>query len=405
VTGTRPRVLITTAAALGHFHPLAAVAANLREQEVPVMFASSPGFCRQIEAAGFEAVPCGMDWQSRDLAETWPEFRLVPRHERNSWINSVLWARRLPEAMIPDLVRVVEDRAPSVILSGRAELAGPTVGELAGVPYASASAGRVIGLDEFIGETSRGRNDLRRELGLPPDPAGSSLYRNLYLNFIPEMFLPARSAALSTTLDLRPPEFDDPMAGAPAWLLELGPRSVIYVTLGSILGEVRAEAFHALIGAVRGLGYTVVVTVGHNGETSSLAARFPGVHVTTYIPQRHVLERAALVVCHGGINTLLGALSHGVPVLVVPTEQSDQRWNAERCVELGVGLSVGIEAADEPTVRQGAAAVLGSLSSLNAARACMHEFRRLPGVEVAVQALLDLAAGRGTAEPGRRTRT
>jgi UDP:flavonoid glycosyltransferase YjiC (YdhE family) len=362
MTGTPPRVLITTAAALGHFHPLAAIASNLREQKVPVKFASSPDFCRQIKAAGFEAVPCGMDWQSRDLAETWPEFRLVPRHERNSWINSVLWARCLPEAMIPDLVRVVADWAPSVILSGRAELAGPTVGELVGVPYASASAGRVIGLDEFISETSRGRNDLRRELGLPPDPTGSSLYRNLYLNFIPKIFLPARSAALSTTLDLRPPEFDDPVAGAPEWLLELGPRSVIYVTLGSILGEVRTEAFHALIGAVRDLGYTVVVTVGHRGEAGGLAARFPGVHVTTYIPQRHILERAALVVCHGGINTLLGALSHGVPVLVVPTEQSDQRGNAERCVELGVGLRVDIATADEPTVRQAAAAVLGSLS-------------------------------------------
>ena len=404
MTDVHPRVLITTAAALGHFHPLAAVASNLREQDVPVRFASSPDFCRQIEAAGFEAVPCGMDWQSRDLAETWPEFGLVPRHERNSWINSVLWARRLPEAMIPELVRVVEGWAPSVILSGRAELAGPIVGELAGVPYASASAGRVIGLDEFIGETSRGRNDLRRALGLPPDPTGALLYRNLYLNFIPEMFLPARSAALSTTLDLRPPEFDDPVAGAPDWLLELGPRSVIYVTLGSILGEVRADAFHALIGAVRDLGYTVVVTVGHNGETSSLAARFPGVHVATYIPQRHILKRAALVVCHGGINTLLGALTHGVPVLVVPTEQSDQRWNAARCVDLGVGLSVDIETADAPTVREAAADVLGSPSSLNTARACMHEFRRLPTVEVAVRALLDLAAGKDAVALERRIR-
>lgn len=73
-------------------------------------------------------------------------------------------------------------------------------------------------------------------------------------------------------------------------------------------------------------------------------------------------------------------------------------------MELGVGLRVDIATADEPTVRQAAAAVLGSLSSLNAAQACMREFRRLPTVEIAVQALLNLAAGRDAVELGRRIR-
>jgi UDP:flavonoid glycosyltransferase YjiC (YdhE family) len=67
---TNIRVLITTAAALGHFHPLAAVGSALRESGARVKFACSPSFCRQVVASGFEALPCGMDWQSRNLSET-----------------------------------------------------------------------------------------------------------------------------------------------------------------------------------------------------------------------------------------------------------------------------------------------------------------------------------------------
>jgi UDP:flavonoid glycosyltransferase YjiC (YdhE family) len=391
-----PRILVTTAAALGHFHPLAAVASALQARGAEVRFASSPSFCQQIALAGFDACPCGMDWQSRDLGETWPDFRSVPRNERNTWINEVMWAQRLPEAMIPDLVIAVDHWNPSLILSGRAELAGPTVGEHAGIPYASTSAGRVIGLREFIASTSKGREALRRGLGLGPDADGHALYRHLYLNFIPEMFIPDDGFSLSTRRDVRPPAFEDPTGRAPDWLLRLEPGSVIYVTLGSILGEVWTDVFRIAIDAVADLGYSVIVTVGHRGNPDALSSPHRGVHVERYIPQRFVLERAALVICHGGVNTLLGALSRAVPVLVVPTEQSDQRWNAERCVQRGLGLAVNIEDADPRRIRQSAQTILAESRFRRAAATYREELLRLPAVDHAVDRLLSLAGDEGS---------
>jgi UDP:flavonoid glycosyltransferase YjiC (YdhE family) len=388
-----PRILVTTAAALGHFHPLAAVASALRARGAEVRFASSPSFCQQIVLAGFDAFPCGMDWQSRDLGETWPDFRSVPRDERNTWINEVMWAQRLPEAMIPDLIDAVDHWQPSLILSGRAELAGPTVGEHVGIPYTSTSAGRVIGLREFIASTSEGREALRRGLGLGPDADGRALYRYLYLNFIPDMFLPDDGFSLSTRCDIRPPAFEDPTGSAPDWLLRLAPGSVIYVTLGSILGEVWSDVFRIATDAVADMGYCVVVTVGHQGNPDALASPHPAVHVERYIPQRFVLERAALVICHGGVNTLLGALSQAVPVLVVPTEQSDQRWNAERCVQRGLGLAVNIEDAEPQTIRQAAQTILAESRFRQAAATYRDELQRLPAVGQAADRLLRLADG------------
>jgi MGT family glycosyltransferase len=386
----RPRVLVTTAAALGHFHPLAAIASSLHSRGADVKFATSPGFCAQVAAAGFDVAPCGMDWQSRDLSETWPEFKLVPRAERNSWINSVVWAQRLPEAMIPDLLQVVDDWNPSLILSGRAELAGPTVGELMAVPYATASAGRVIALDEFIASTRQGRDELRKGLGLDSDPSGSALYQYLYLNYIPPAFLP-NGVVVPTQHDFRPAAFDDSVDEAPGWLLNLDPGSVIYVTLGSILGEVWPDAFARVVEAVDRMGKNVVVTVGHRGDREALAARFPTVHVANYVPQQFILDRAALVICHGGINTLLGALSRGVPVLVLPTEQSDQRWNAERCRELGVGLSVDIEQAAVGTIRTSVSRLLSDARYLRAAGAWREQMQQLAPMEDSAELLLQLA--------------
>jgi UDP:flavonoid glycosyltransferase YjiC (YdhE family) len=390
VPAPRPRILVTTAAALGHFHPLAAIATALRDQGAEIRFATSPGFCPQVASAGFDAVPCGMDWRSRDLAETWPDFQLVPAAERNAWVNSEMWAKRLPEAMIPDLLRAVEDWRPSLVLSGRAELAGSVVGEATGVPYATMSAGRVIGLREFIDATRRGRAELRRGLGLAPDAAGDALYRHLYLNHIPASFLPDE-IPVPARRDFRPAVFTERTSEAPRWLRKVEPRSAIYVTLGSILGEVWPDAFVRVLEAVEPLGRPVVVTVGHGGDVRPLADRFPGVHVGNYIPQRLVLGRAALLVCHGGINTLLGGLSEGVPVLVLPTEQSDQIWNARRCRELGVGLSGDIGQADVPAIRDLAAAVLSDGSYQRAVAAWRAHMLRLPPVEDAVELLLRLA--------------
>ncbi len=390
-----PRVLVTTAAALGHFHPLAAIASSLHGRGADIKFAASPGFCPQIADAGFDIAPCGMDWQSRDLTETWQDFRLVPPEERNAWINAVIWARRLPEAMIPDLLRVVDDWRPSLILSGRAELAGPMVGELRDVPYATASAGRVIGLGEFIGSTRQGRAELRSELGLDPDPSGRAMYRHLYLNQIPASFLPEEDAAIPTRRNFRPAVFVEPIMEVPAWLLSLEPGSVIYVTLGSILGEVWPDAFERVVEAVADIEKTIVVTVGRGGDCKVLADRFPGVRVANYIPQRFVLDRAALVICHGGINTVLGALSRAVPMLVLPTEQSDQRWNAERCRHLGVGLSICIEEADVSMIRESASALLNQSSYRQAATRLQSDLLRLAPMKHAVELLLQLASGRG----------
>jgi UDP:flavonoid glycosyltransferase YjiC (YdhE family) len=57
------------------------------------------------------------------------------------------------------------------------------------------------------------------------------------------------------------------------------------------------------------------------------------------VPQRDVLPHAAVMVCHGGSGSTLGAIAAGVPLVVTPLF-ADQPENARRVAELGAGLSV-----------------------------------------------------------------
>jgi UDP:flavonoid glycosyltransferase YjiC (YdhE family) len=50
----------------------------------------------------------------------------------------------------------------------------------------------------------------------------------------------------------------------------------------------------------------------------------PGVRVERWVNQDEVLARAAVVVCHGGYGTMIGALAAGTPFVVISLFASDQ---------------------------------------------------------------------------------
>ena len=80
------------------------------------------------------------------------------------------------------------------------------------------------------------------------------------------------------------------------------------------------------------------------GGTSD-AASFAnlGDHVITvpYAPQRAILKRAALTVCHSGLNTVLESLEAAVPVVAVPTVPQ-AHGVAARLVASGAGEKVSL---------------------------------------------------------------
>jgi UDP:flavonoid glycosyltransferase YjiC (YdhE family) len=66
---------------------------------------------------------------------------------------------------------------------------------------------------------------------------------------------------------------------------------------------------------------------------------------------------AAAIIGHGGLGTVLRALAHGVPQLMLPLGR-DQAFNAGRVEQLGAGIEVSADAGPQ-RIRRAVDALLG----------------------------------------------
>jgi UDP:flavonoid glycosyltransferase YjiC (YdhE family) len=133
------------------------------------------------------------------------------------------------------------------------------------------------------------------------------------------------------------------------------------------------------------------MTVGHATDIASLGQIPENARVEHWIAQDSVLPHAALVVCHGGSGTALGALAAGVPLVVCPLF-ADQAQNGRAVQTAGAGVVV--ESSVPPagglrTVRQeDAAALRAAIEEVLNGPAYRHAARRMAG-EIAAMPLLD----------------
>jgi UDP:flavonoid glycosyltransferase YjiC (YdhE family) len=119
-----------------------------------------------------------------------------------------------------------------------------------------------------------------------------------------------------------------------------------------------------VIDALGALPVRGLVTLGPTVSPDELSA--PGnVQVVPSAPHGAVMDQASLVITHGGFGTLARALTHRLPVLVMPMGR-DQGLNAEKVMAHGAGLALPPDA-DPATIAGAAQKLLGEASSAAAA--------------------------------------
>jgi len=115
-------------------------------------------------------------------------------------------------------------------------------------------------------------------------------------------------------------------------------RPLVYASLGSLQGS-RYRLFRRFARAAQAGDFQLVLTHA-GGLTREQAARLPGRPAAyDFLPQHAVLRGAAAAMLHGGLNTILDALSEGVPLVVVPVA-FEQGAIAARVERAGAGLAV-----------------------------------------------------------------
>jgi UDP:flavonoid glycosyltransferase YjiC (YdhE family) len=294
------------------------------------VFATAANCTERVAAAGFANLPAGPGVD--ELAEQMAAFRIriqeIPPHERRPETFAYRFATLDAPAKLDALLFEATAWQPDMIVHETADLAAPPVAAALGVPSAQHSFGRVLP-HACLERAAHLTAPLWERLGLEPDPL-SGEYRGPYIDICPPSFQDASPPDGTRVLHLRPAT---PGAGDPAWRERLaGERPVVYVTLGTVFND--ADRFGTILMALADVDATVLATIGRNNDPTELGQLPANVIVERYVPQADVLPLCDVAVGHGGSGSTLGALAHGLPMLLLPSA-ADQFENAQACAVLG----------------------------------------------------------------------
>jgi MGT family glycosyltransferase len=165
------------------------------------------------------------------------------------------------------------------------------------------------------------------------------------------------------------------------------PAPLVLVGFSTAPEQGSATKFQNAIDALAALPVHGVVTVGDSVDAAALK---PAENVVVFATVDHddLMRRAALVVTHGGHGTLMRALVHGLPMVVIPGMAHDQAPNAAAARDWGVGRALPGDASTQ-AMRAAVQEVLASPAYREKAQAIS---RRLAGVDGANNAAVEIEA-------------
>ncbi|WP_135239696.1 glycosyltransferase [Micromonospora sp. Mcm103] len=384
------KVVVTCQPAVGHFHAIAPLALAARSAGHDVTVVTGRGLGPWVTRAGLDVVEVGPAW----LADG-PRTSAFDDERRRLRLMAMATA-----ALIPGIVEVLRDTRADVLLHESLEWAGPLAADAVGVPYAA--LGQLPRLPRAVTAQTMGAgwSQARTRLGLPADPGMTRLYPYLYLDaYLPSMQPLSDDPLLwfggraedEVVHPIMPPlyQVDGPV---PDWLTAPATRPLIYMTMGTAFNQT-PHLFRAAARGLRDEDVDVVMTLGSGVDLTATGIDAPNVRLAEYIPQDEVLRRTAVVLHHAGYLTTVGALRHGLPMVVVPVAV-DQPYHAHRLSAAGVAIRLDEAAATPERIRDAVRATLDDdLYRRNAAR-LQAEMAGMPGVERGIELLERLAEER-----------
>jgi zeaxanthin glucosyltransferase len=204
-------------------------------------------------------------------------------------------------------------------------------------PYDPKAEGKLQRTASIAGALSRKQNQViagwAERFGIGPHGnLQDCLGRVQIAQMVPELDLP-RPEPLPF-VPVGPLRGAEEQADLPLPFAASGGRPLVFASMGTLLGG-DLKLWRALALACRDAG--VALVVAHGGRLGDAEAAGLDVHhAAAFLPYRAVMRHAAMVITHGGSNTVLDALSCGVPLLVRPAG-FDQPGNLARVRHHGLG--------------------------------------------------------------------
>jgi UDP:flavonoid glycosyltransferase YjiC (YdhE family) len=391
------RVLMSTWGWRSHFHCLAPLGWALQAAGHEVRVASHPAMAGAISSAGLAAVPLGGDLS---FAEAFAgmigrvasidegrcdDERDGTEHSGDALVPAITadgGVVRFAEAMLGDLVAFGRHWRPDLLVWEPFNLAAAVASAALGVPGVhhlwgpDSSVTLRLDPEEVFGP-------LAGAFGLSADEI--RLTGDVQLDPVP------------SPLQVRPSEPSQPIrfvpyngtAVLPDWLRAPAERPRVCVTAGTMMAgaglDDRLDPLAAAIAAAASLDVEVVVVVeqAQRARLGSVAAAENIRLADTPLALRLLLPSCAAIVHQGGAGTMMTALAHGVPQLILP-QVSDQHFNAERLTLSGAGTSLDNDKTDISALRDTLCGLLADQEMRGAASGMRDRVRRMPAPSAVV---------------------
>jgi UDP:flavonoid glycosyltransferase YjiC (YdhE family) len=379
------RILFCSTSGHGHLLPLLPLANAFAGAGHVVGFATASSWRERLTAQGFDLFPAGLE---RDVARARnllnrPALLALPPAERRPHAFTHRFATLEAPERIRGLCDALAAFQPELIVFESGDLVAPLLAAQHGLPSIHHGFGRIVPcacFEQAAGVTA----PLWRAAGLEPDLFAGA-FRGIYVDICPPSLAP-EAPPTGTHVELMRP------AAAGAEIVEQTPvaragadRPSVYVTLGTVFNEL--PLFRLILTGLERLDCSVVATIGEDNDPAELAPVPANARVERFVDQTEILPRCSAVVSHAGSGSMLGALAHGLPLLLLP-QGADQFENAVACRAAGAARVLMPDEVTPGAVRAGVSELLAAASYAAAARRIAEEIRAMPTAAEIVPALL-----------------
>ncbi|HEY3609353.1 MAG TPA: macrolide family glycosyltransferase [Pseudonocardiaceae bacterium] len=342
-------IMIVNHCGFGHVLPTLDVVAELHRRGHRITYVTTGGPVEKVAATGATV----LEYESA-LAEV--DLAAIDTVEESHWLLPLLV--RESAAILRAVDRHVDGEEPDLVAHDSTVYhAGRILARKWGVPAvalcATLSSNEHFSLLDKIVRTTgkelrRGRpamiefstrlRELLDEHGLSDVPLEefTSRVEGLHLEFYPRSFQYAGETFDDRHVFVGPALGDT--GAAPTWTPPSDGGPLLVVSLGTAVDR-RPEVLRMCAQVLGELPWRVLMTVHHGLDDADAVVLPPNVEVHRWLPLGEVLDHADAFLCHGGMGSIMVALAHATPLVVLP-ESPESRVNADRVAELGLGRAV-----------------------------------------------------------------
>ncbi|MET0509127.1 MAG: glycosyltransferase [Burkholderiaceae bacterium] len=313
------RILISSGPLYGHVNTLLPLALAAQRAGHRVIFATGADLVPHVERYGLEA------------------WAVAPTHAQAGGSRQDSWLRYFAasaERRAAELVPRAAAWRPDLVIHEETELGGAVVAAVTGARHVVHGLGLMPPAriwESFVPAIEQ----LGQQWDVPD--IGEDLRAATYLHICPPALQPPGDPVWKHVLPLRPTA-GIASAGErlPDTFEALPHGQTVHLTLGTVFNGAN-DVLATAIAGLRELPVNLLVTVGPDVDPARYGPQPGHVLIARYLPHTLLLPRCHLVVSHGGSGIMFGALSHGLPQLIIP-QGADQFMNADACRQSGAGL-------------------------------------------------------------------